>query len=254
MTKLRRLLENEAAKRNCESEISEERLDPIIVARESKDPTISLLCALFAYGNVTAIVRFLRSLDFSLLDAPEEDIRSTLASHYYRFQNAEDITQLFIALRRLKQEASLERLFMRGYVRERSVLEGIGVVIRQIETINPYASRGYRFLLSSAPDPSRPGGHSPLKRWNMFLRWMVRNDRIDFGLWKEVEKSDLIIPLDTHTFRVAQNLKLLKRKRYDLKSALLLTERLKEFDPDDPVRYDFALYRIGQESKTLSGR
>ena len=254
MTKMQRLLESEAAKRNCENEVSEERLDPIIVARESKDPTISLLCALFAYGNVTAIVRFLRSLDFSLIDASEERIRSTLDSHYYRFQNADDITQLFITLRRLKQEATLEGLFMQGYVRERSVLEGIGTLLKRVEAINPYMSRGYRFLLSSAPDPARPGGHSPLKRWNMFLRWMVRNDRIDFGLWKEVEKSDLIIPLDTHTFRVAQNLKLLKRKQYDLKSALLLTERLKEFDPDDPVRYDFALYRIGQESKTFANR
>lgn len=254
MTKLRLLLESEAAKRNNASEVNEERLDPIIVARESKDPTISLLCALFAYGNVTAIVRFLRSLDFSLLDAPEDQIRSTLASHYYRFQNSEDIIQLFIALRRLKQEASLESLFMQEYGREQSVLEGIGSVIKKIEAINPYASRGYRFLLSSAPDPSRPNGHSPLKRWNMYLRWMVRKDSIDFGLWEGVKKSDLIIPLDTHTFTVAGKLKLLKRKQYDLKSALLLTERLKAFDPDDPVRYDFALYRIGQEGKTFSNK
>jgi len=254
VTKLRLLLESEAAKRNNATEVNEERLDPIIVARESKDPTISLLCALFAYGNVTAIVRFLRSLDFSLLDAPEDQIRSTLASHYYRFQNSEDIIQLFIALRRLKQEASLESLFMQEYGREQSVLEGIGSVIKKIEAINPYASRGYRFLLSSPPEPSRPNGHSPLKRWNMYLRWMVRKDSIDFGLWEGVKKSDLIIPLDTHTFTVAGKLKLLKRKQYDLKSALLLTERLKAFDPDDPVRYDFALYRIGQEGKTFSNK
>jgi uncharacterized protein (TIGR02757 family) len=74
---------------------------------------------------------------------------------------------------------------------------------------------------------------------------MVR-DGIDFGLWKRVEKKDLIIPLDTHTFNVSHKLGLLNRKTYDLESAILLTNKLKEFDKTDPVKYDFALYRIGQ--------
>ena len=81
----------------------------------------------------------------------------------------------------------------------------------------------------------------------MYLRWMVRKDAIDFGLWQGVNPADLIIPLDTHTFHVARSLGLLRRKQYDLQAALELTEKLKSFDPRDPVRYDFALYRIGQE-------
>lgn len=81
----------------------------------------------------------------------------------------------------------------------------------------------------------------------MFLRWMVRDDNLDLGLWKKVDKKDLIIPLDTHTFKVSQKLGLLQRKTYDLKSAILLTQKLKEFDNQDPIKYDFALYRIGQE-------
>jgi uncharacterized protein (TIGR02757 family) len=67
------------------------------------------------------------------------------------------------------------------------------------------------------------------------------------GLWKNIDKKDLIIPLDTHTFKISQKLGLLTRKTYDLKSAILITDKLKEFDIDDPIKYDFALYRIGQE-------
>ena len=81
----------------------------------------------------------------------------------------------------------------------------------------------------------------------MFLRWMVRNDNLDMGLWKSVNKKDLILPLDTHTFKVSQKLGLLTRKTYDLKSAVLITEKLREFDPLDPIKYDFAIYRLGQE-------
>ena len=76
---------------------------------------------------------------------------------------------------------------------------------------------------------------------------MVRDDNLDMGLWKNVDKKDLILPLDTHTFKVSQKLGLLTRKTYDLKSAILITEKLKEFDENDPIKYDFAIYRLGQE-------
>lgn len=79
------------------------------------------------------------------------------------------------------------------------------------------------------------------------MRWMVREDNIDMGLWSGVDKSDLIIPLDTHTFNVSKKLGLLSRKSYDLEAAMELTKKLKEFDRQDPLKYDFALYRIGQE-------
>jgi len=90
-------------------------------------------------------------------------------------------------------------------------------------------------------------GNAPYKRYNMFLRWMVREDNLDMGLWKNVNPKDLILPLDTHTFKVSQKLGLLTRKTYDLKSAILITEELKKFNNEDPMKYDFAIYRIGQE-------
>jgi len=81
----------------------------------------------------------------------------------------------------------------------------------------------------------------------MFLRWMVRDDNLDLGRWKNIDKKDLILPLDTHTFNVSLKLGLLNRKTYDLKSAILITQKLKEFDKFDPIKYDFAIYRLGQE-------
>ena len=242
---MRSLLEREAQKRNDPAELSPKRPDPLLVARRYADPSIALICALFGYGNATAIVRFLNSLDFSLLDADEPTIRKGLQNRYYRFQTYEDIVALFIALRRLRQESDLETLFMKGYARNENVLEGISELIDAIGKSYPYASRGYRFLLGA---PWQEGVTSPYKRWNMYLRWMVRQDTLDMGLWRFVPRSRLLIPLDTHTFTVSRRLGLLGRKTYDLKAVFELTRRLAVFDPEDPVKYDFALYRLGQES------
>ena len=81
----------------------------------------------------------------------------------------------------------------------------------------------------------------------MFLRWLVRNDKkgVDFGLWKFIKPSQLSIPLDVHTGNVARKLGLLKRKQNDWKAVMELTARLRGFDPNDPVKYDFALFGLG---------
>jgi uncharacterized protein (TIGR02757 family) len=80
---------------------------------------------------------------------------------------------------------------------------------------------------------------------------MVREDNLDLGIWKGVNKKDLILPLDTHTFNVSKRIGLLNRKTYDLKSAMEITQKLKLFDNQDPIKYDFALYRLGQEKILL---
>ena len=72
-------------------------------------------------------------------------------------------------------------------------------------------------------------------------------DELDMGLWSKIDKKDLLMPLDTHTFKMSQKLGLLKRKSYDMKAVFELTDRFRQWDKNDPVKYDFALYRIGQE-------
>lgn len=246
---IKQLLDAEVAKRNCEGEVCEERLDPIMVAHKYKDPTISLICALFAYGNVKQIVKFLNSLDFSLLAKSDKEIAEGLKNHYYRFQKSEDVVTLFIALKRLNEKTTLEEVFKSGYDKNRSVIEGVNELIKTLKELYPHESMGYNFLISQVTLKTKGAG--ALKRWMMYLRWMVRSDNIDMGLWRGVDKSDLIIPLDTHTFNVSKKLGLLSRKSYDLEAALELTNKLKEFDNDDPLKYDFALYRIGQEKLSL---
>ncbi len=242
---VKKRLDSEVLKRNQLSEISLQKLDPIMVAHRHNDETISLICALFSYGNVKQIVKFLDSLDFSLLESSEKEIEETLKNHYYRFQTSEDVIALFIALKRLKEETTLQVIFKSGYAKENSVIDGINELIKMMQQVQPYSSRGYDFLISKVTTKTKGAG--ALKRWMMFLRWMVRDDNIDMGLWSGVDTKDLIIPLDTHTFKVSQKLGLLKRKTYDLEAAIELTCKLKEFDINDPLKYDFALYRIGQE-------
>ncbi|MDD2357282.1 MAG: TIGR02757 family protein [Thiovulaceae bacterium] len=245
VAEIKKRLDTEVLKRNNVDEISLEKLDPIMVAYRHNDETISLICALFSYGNVKQIVKFLDSLDFSLLDASEEEITKTLKSHYYRFQTSEDIIVLFITLKRLQTKMTLEEVFKSGYDKENSVIDGINEIIKMMQKIYPYSSKGYDFLISKVTTKTKGAG--ALKRWMMYLRWMIRDDNIDMGLWSGVNTKDLIIPLDTHTFKVSQKLGLLTRKTYDLQAAIELTCKLREFDANDPLKYDFALYRIGQE-------
>jgi len=100
-------------------------------------------------------------------------------------------------------------------------------------------SNGIKFMF---PLPQKG---SACKRMNLFLRWMVRNDELDFGLWNEIKPNKLIIPVDTHIAKICKQLKLTKRKNVNWKMAEEITGKLKRFDPVDPVKYDFALCHIG---------
>ena len=127
--------------------------------------------------------------------------------------------------------------------------------------IGPSLSRFVRRILALATEPfypsiskgtgirhflADPTDGSGCKRLNLFLRWMVRKDGIDLGLWKEVSAAKLIIPLDTHLIRLGTRLGLTTRKSPDWKMAVEITEALRGCDPDDPVKYDFALCTVGK--------
>jgi len=245
LKKTKLLLDEEVALRNSSSEICLEKPDPLLIASQYNDESIALICALFAYGNVNLIVNFLQSLDFSLLEASDEKIKKTFAAHYYRFQNAQDVSALFIALKRLKQINSIENIFYEGYKNKEDILDGLWHFIEKMNAVYPSDSRGYRFLVGTIPKKLSTAG--TYKRYMMFLRWMVRKDALDMGIWRKINKKDLLMPLDTHTFQVSRRLGLLKRKTYDMKAAIEVTNTLKRFDASDPVKYDFAIYRLGQE-------
>ncbi|MEA3498808.1 MAG: TIGR02757 family protein [Campylobacterota bacterium] len=249
---IKKLLDEEVNKRDSLEELSFDKPDPLIIAKRYNDEYISLICALFAYGNAGQIVKTLLSFNFDLLNKSEDTIKKELKGYYYRFQNENDVTAFFIAIKRLKLKDSLENIFKLGYDKQQNILDGIESIITSIIDIYDYQSDGYKFLIGTIPKKDKDGnikliGNSAYKRYNMFLRWMVRSNNLDMGLWNGVDKKDLILPLDTHTFKVSHKLGLLTRKTADLKSAVLITEKLKEFDSSDPIKYDFAIYRLGQE-------
>jgi uncharacterized protein (TIGR02757 family) len=110
------------------------------------------------------------------------------------------------------------------------------------------------FSLEGAPNRTRkhiatPDRKSACKRLNMYLRWMVRDDKkgVDFGIWKNISTAHLVCPFDLHVERVARKLKLINRKQADWLTAIQLTENLRKLDADDPVKYDFALFGLGIE-------
>ncbi|GAA4385026.1 TIGR02757 family protein [Hymenobacter koreensis] len=112
------------------------------------------------------------------------------------------------------------------------------------------------FSLPDAPERTRkhvatPARNSACKRINMYLRWMVRRDAhgVDFGLWQRLSPADLVCPLDVHVERVSRRLGLLQRKQTDWQAANELTDNLRQFDPNDPVKYDFALFGLGIDEK-----
>jgi uncharacterized protein (TIGR02757 family) len=218
-------------------QVNENIPDPVLIAHKHKDEYSALTAALFAYGNVKAILKFLNSVNYRDFSANR--------NLYYRFQSVKDVSEFFKTLAVMKKNHSLNGLFLKGYKKNADPVEGISEIIKTIYKINPYRSKGYEFLIGKIPG-TKTKGASPYKRWNMFVRWMVRDEYPDLGIWKNVNKKDLIIPLDTHTHKVSLKLGLLQRKTYDLQAALELTQKLREFDPSDPVKYDFALYRTGQ--------
>ncbi|TNF41345.1 MAG: TIGR02757 family protein, partial [Cytophagales bacterium] len=175
----------------------------------------------------------------------ESDLKPFLSFKHRTF-NATDVLYFihFLAWY-YRNHSSLEEAFLIGQTNREDAMESM--LIRFHE---------FFFSLPDAPSRTRkhiatPARKAACKRINMFLRWMVRKDDkgVDFGIWNKIQPSQLICPCDLHVDRVARKLGLIQRKQTDWFTALELTERLKEFDPQDPVKYDFALFGLGIEEK-----
>lgn len=244
MTNLKSLLDFHANLKNCDENLLAAP-DPLQVAKRYKDQNIALICALFAYGNAKMIVKFLNSLNFDLLDESDEEISKFYTSHKYRFQSTIDVKEIFITHKRLKQDGNIEQIIASGMKNSGQIIDGINNLMKFIYSLNKYNSFGYNFYFGSVY--KKPV--SPYKRYNMFLRWMIRNTDIDLGLFSSIDKKDLLIPLDTHTHKVALKLGLINRKSYDFRAVMELTQKLRQFDKNDPIKYDFALYRLGQSKE-----
>ena len=125
------------------------------------------------------------------------------------------------------------------------------VVENSLNYFRSYFSSSQDFPRRTIKHVSSPLQKSACKRLNMFLRWMVRDDNrgVDFGIWKSIRPADLICPTDLHVERVARKLKIITRKQVDWQTAIELTQNLRQFDPTDPIKYDFALFGLGIEEQ-----
>jgi len=215
---------------------------------------VGFLASAFSFGRVQKINETVRALLERMGPSPFEFIKrfdpaknaGNFKGFKYRFVKDDDLLLFLNLVRRMLDESpSIEHFFLRGYTSGMKAAL-ISFVERSFETGRPERrvlserpARGLRFLLPN------PAGGSACKRLNLFLRWMVRSDEIDTGLWKTVRASQLIVPLDTHMARVSRMIGLTPLKSPGWAMAESITDTLRKFDPDDPVKYDFALTRPG---------
>ena len=224
---------------------------PHLFKGEKDIEVMAFVASVFAYGNVKQIINSLNTFLLIAKNHPYEFISNNSATKnlptnfVHRFYSTKDILQLFQLLNLAYDEYGLlKNLFLSGYDSEdenvkNTITKFNHYFLNKARNEFKKLSRGIMFMF---PLPEKG---SACKRMNLFLRWMVRKDELDFGLWSEIPTSKLIIPVDTHVARICKQLNLTKRKIVSWKMAEEITENLKKFDPNDPVKYDFAICHIG---------
>ena len=243
--------------------------DPISIPhRFSRKQDIELMgfwAAILAWGKRSVILKKTSELVELMDGAPYDFVRNHQESDLNRFLafkhrtfNATDALYFLHFFRQYYQENdSLEDAFLNNAAgMPQAAASGIPAALHTVESALITFHDRFCSLTDFFPERTRkhiatPARNSSCKRLLMFLRWMVRSDDrgVDFGLWKRLRPNQLVIPIDVHVNRVARQLGLLTRPQTDWKAALELTETLRQFDPADPVRYDFALFGLGVEGE-----
>jgi uncharacterized protein (TIGR02757 family) len=206
--------------------------------------------ALLAWGNRKSIINSCNTLLGLMDNAPyqfcvqhtEKDLKK-LSGFKHRTFNDTDLLCLvqFLKLHYTKHK-SLETAFSKWMKpKDETVEHGLAGFHRYVFNSQEYFAERTRKHIAT------PEKKSACKRLNMFLRWMVRKDNkgVDFGIWKNIQPSQLICPLDVHVARVARKLHILQRTQNDWQAAAELTAYLRELDAEDPVKYDYALFSLG---------
>ncbi len=227
--------------------------DPLEVVRlhRGRDDleVAGLVAAGLAFGGVETILASVRRALAPLGPRPAEglaaagdrELRRALRGFRHRWVDGDDVAALLSAVRRLRADhGSLEGAFLQGDPGGPTVEGALSAFAEAVRRADPgFARRGARAFVPS------PADGSACKRPLLFLRWMVRRDGVDTGAWRRVDPARLVLPLDTHVARIARALGILRRRSDDWKAALEATAALRRFDAADPVRYDFAICRLG---------
>ena len=253
--------------------------DPLQFVYQYNSPSdmevVAFLSAALAYGRVEQIEKSLSNLFARMGESPFAFVKNfdkrglkRLSGFKHRFTTGGDIADLLVLLKQvLKRYGSIERFFIEGYNSgDKNIIPALTRFCDSLWKMyskdhNGQPTVGLKFLLAG------PAGGSACKRLNLFLRWMVRKDDVDLGLWKSIDKAKLIVPVDVHIGRLCRILGIYpvrnnpvksakapsvrvsngvnNRKTASLAAAVEITESFAQIEPTDPVKYDFALSRIG---------
>ncbi len=207
---------------------------------------VGLIASSLAYGRVAQILKSVASVLERLNPSPrsfitrtsKEDIFKVFEDFKHRFTTGNEMATMLLGAKKvIEDHGSLYECFMEGFDdRADTVLPALTALVKQMGNINPDI---HNTLLSS------PARGSACKRLNLFLRWMIRKDRVDPGGWNGIPLSKLIVPLDTHMHKICLKFEITSRKQADMRTAVAITQAFRKLAPHDPVRYDFALTRLG---------
>ncbi len=223
--------------------------------KTKKDKEIAgFIASSFAFGNRKAFIKTLSQIfeycDYDIYNYIINGDFSALKGAYYRIYKDSDIIGLFKVLYYIyTKEGGLEEIFRGNFKQDRGIkydhfLSGI------VDLMYRYTPKDVSFGFYHMIPDAKKG--SAMKKMNMFLRWMIRKSSVDIGLWNFMEPKDLFIPLDVHVARQSREMGLLKRKSNDYTAAKELTETLRSFCFNDPIKYDFAMFAFGVELKKES--
>ncbi len=205
---------------------------------------VAFIASSFAIGRVQSILQTVETI-LQVLKSPKNDLMSlsrknlelAFTGFKYRFYTENSLVDFLMGMKNvISKFGSLHSCVLEGVNKTDGDSHGsLSYFVSELTT-DIFASK--RVL----PDPEKG---SACKRLNLFLRWMIRDDNIDPGIWSDIPKNILIIPLDTHMMQISQILGFTSRKSADIKTAIEITNALKIYDSVDPVRFDFSLTRLG---------
>ncbi|WMN06186.1 TIGR02757 family protein [Marivirga arenosa] len=222
---------------------------PHLFTKKQDIEIAGFFAAILAWGQRITIINKCKELMEMMGNAPHDfilnhsdsDLEDLMKFKHRTFNDIDTLYFIHFFRTFYQNHESLEEAFLLGNKSEDDFMR-----------TSLIAFHHYFFSSDVAPNRTRkhiatPERKSACKRINMYLRWMVRNDQrgVDFGIWNKIQTSDLICPCDLHVDRVARKLGLIQRKQTDWQTAQELTDALKEFDANDPVKYDFALFGLG---------
>jgi len=241
---LRTLLDKLYKRYNHPEFISPDPLEFVTPFKKVEDREIvGLIASSLAYGRVAQILKSVRIIIDVMKPSPLEfvlkvsgkELRELFRDFKHRFNTGNDISDLILGIKKIYEKyGSLENCFLSNLnPNDKNIIPAMTGFVDEL------TDKKQSYLLPS------PLKSSACKRLNLYLRWMVRKDNVDPGGWSKISASKLIIPLDTHMFKIGTILGFTNRRQANLKTAIEITEGFAKLIPEDPTRFDFALTRFG---------